>query len=243
MQDRSQRVYFGYDILIDVLSEPNTYRINISQLTMTPEDARQIFGPNAADWTQLPTPEWGGTAMRTIQAGQVLALDLLTNKSTGQKIVDYITVQTSSSQPPSKLGPWPRDFVYETGMPRDFQAEDAELKIDMEAFTINGKPLPFTSNISGAALYFYLPPHGRFVLSLTPHTELGFRKAGEIRGSTLTFTVDDDMISIVSSGRIAPGSGPFHAYVLHEPNWAPSSGNVSLPEVGAADRLDQLVRR
>jgi hypothetical protein len=72
---------------------------------------------------------------------------------------------------------------------------------------------------------------------------LGFRKAGEIRGSTLSFVLNDDTFTIISSGRIAPGSGPFHVYVLHEPTWLPRSGNTSSAEVGAADRLDQLVGR
>jgi hypothetical protein len=243
MSDSRQRVYFGYDIRVEVLPEPNMYRITLSQLTMTAENARQVFGDNASSWTQLSTPDWGGPAMRTIRAGEVLALDLLTNNATGQKIVDYITVQTPSSQPPSKLGPWPRDFIYETGTARDFRAEDAELKIEMESFDINGKLIPFKGSMSGAAVYFYLPMFGRFLFSLTPHPDLGFRKAGEIRGSTLTFSNDDDIFTIVSTGRIAPGSGPFHLYVLHEPAWLPRTGNTSTPEVGDAERLDHLIGR
>jgi hypothetical protein len=228
--------------LIDVLPEPNTYRINLSPLTLTPKDIRQIFGRDASSWSQLPTPDWRGPAVRTIQPGEVLALDLLTNNSTGQKIIDYITVQTPSSQPPLKLGPWRRDFIYETGIARDFQADDAELKLEMEGISINGNLIPLSAGMAGAAVYFYVPMYGRFILSLTPHPRLGFRKVGEIRGSTLTFAIKDDTFTIVSSGRIAPGSGPFHVYVLHEPTWLPRSGNTSGSGVGAG-RLDQLVGR
>jgi hypothetical protein len=240
--DRRHRVFFGYDISIDVLPEPNTYRIIFSRLTLTPENARQVFGDNAASWVQLSTPDWSGTAVRTIQAGEVLALDLLTNNATGQKIVDYVTVQTPSSKPPSKLGPLPRDFIYETGTARDFRAEDAEIRIETEGFDVNGTVISFKGGMTGAAVYFYLPMRGRFILSLTPHPELGFRHAGEIRGSTITFSVDDDTYTIVSAGRVAPGSGPFHLYVLHEPGWLPSSGDAASAIVGAADRLDHLIR-
>jgi hypothetical protein len=243
MSDRRQRVYFGYDIMIEVLPDPNTYRINLSPLTLAPDDIRQLFGRDASSWIQLPTPDWRGQAVRTVRPGEVLALDLLTNNSTSQKIIDYITIQTPSSQPPSKLGPWRRDFIYETGTARNFQTDDAELKLDMEGISVNGNLVPFNGGMSGAAIYFYLPMHGRFVLSLTPHPDLGFRQAGEIRGSTLTFAVNDDTFTIVSSGRIAPGSGPFHLFVLHEPTWMPRSGDTSSTEVGAADRLDQLVGR
>jgi hypothetical protein len=113
----------------------------------------------------------------------------------------------------------------------------------METLNVNGNLIPFRSGMSGAAVHFYLPMRGRFILSLTPHPELGFRKAGEVRGSTLTFTIDNDTFTIVSTGRIAPGSGPFSLYVLHEPAWLPRSGNTSSSEVGAADRLDQLIGR
>jgi hypothetical protein len=243
MSDRRQHVYFGYDLSIGVLTAPDSYRITFSQLTMSSENARQVFGGDASSWTQLATPDWGGPAVRTIRAGEVLALDLLTNNSTGQKIVDYITVQKPSAEPPSKLGPWPRDFIYETGAPRDFRPEDAQLRIDTEGIDVNDNLVPVRSNISGAAIYFYLPMHGRFVLSLTPQPELGFRKAGEIRGSTINFTVGEDTFSLVSTGRIAPGSGPFTLYVLHEPGWQPRAGSTSGPEVGAADRIDQLVGR
>src|SRR5262245_53735287 len=60
MSDRRLRVFFGYDILIEVLAEPNTYRINLSPLTLTSEDIRQLFGRDASSWTQLPTADWRG---------------------------------------------------------------------------------------------------------------------------------------------------------------------------------------
>ena len=58
MSDRRQRVYFGYDVLIEGLPEPNAYRVTFSQLT--PESVRQLLGDEAANWTQLPAPDWGG---------------------------------------------------------------------------------------------------------------------------------------------------------------------------------------
>jgi hypothetical protein len=72
---------------------------------------------------------------------------------------------------------------------------------------------------------------------------LGFHKAGEVRGSTLTFTIGEDTYTVVSTGRIAPGSGPFTLYVLYEPAWLPRNGQTSSVEAGAADRLDHLIGR
>ena len=37
MLDRSRRVYFGYDVLIEALAETNTYRVTFQQLTIAPD--------------------------------------------------------------------------------------------------------------------------------------------------------------------------------------------------------------
>jgi hypothetical protein len=123
----------------------------------------------------------------------VLALDLLTNSATGQKIVDYVTVKGPSYNPS-----W--DFVYETGSPQDFRVEDAALELRTPYVSVNGQlgasVIPTGVVVSGPAVWFYLPDYGRFILSLIPHPELGFVKAGEIRGSTLTAALRGEMLAI-----------------------------------------------
>ena len=233
MSDRRQRVFFGYDISIDVLPQANTYRLTFNQLES--ESVRQILGTDAANWTQLPAPDWGGPAVRTIQAGDVLGLDLLTNNATGQKIVDYITVKKPSSDPDWR-------FIYETGTAQDFRAEDAAMELLNPQVSVNGQS-GASASVSGVSVYgtvvwFYLPDHGRFALTLTPHPESGFVQAGEVRGSTLSFTSGSDTFNLVSSRRIAPGTRPFHLYVLHEPDWRP---DPTLKSVwGSSDTVDQL---
>jgi hypothetical protein len=236
ISDRRQRVYFGYDVTIEELPEPNTYRITFGQLTA--ERVRQLLSDEGAGWTQLPAPNWGGPAVRTIRSGEVLGLDLLTNSTTGQKIVDYVTVKGSSFNPA-----W--DFIYETGTAADFRAEDASLELLTPHITVNGPQ--GTSAIAtglvmyGPALWFYLPMHGRFMLSLTPRPDLGFVKAGEVRGTTLTFDIGDDMYSVVSSQRIAPGQRPFNLYVHHDPEWRPPDGDPSIWAGGSAASPEDLI--
>lgn len=235
MSDRRQRVYFGYDVLIERLTEPNTYRLTFSQLTS--DSVLRVLGDDAAMWTQLPAPDWGGPAVRTIRAGEVLSLDLLTNAATGQKIVDYVTVKGASYDPD-----W--SFIYETGTAQDFRAEDAALELRTPQVSVNGQSgasaIPTGVVVYGATVWFYLPMYGRFVLSLMPHPGLGFVKAGEVRGSTLSFAIDNDTFNLVSAGRIAPGQRPFNLYVLHEPGWRPPDGNESVWGGGAAESPDQL---
>jgi hypothetical protein len=221
MSDRRQRVFFGYDISIDVLPQANTYRLTFNQLES--ESVRQILGNDA------------GPAVRTIQAGDVLGLDLLTNNATGQKIVDYITVKKPSSDPDWR-------FIYETGTAQDFRAEDAAMELLNPQVSVNGQS-GASASVSGVSVYgtvvwFYMPDHGRFALTLMPHPESGFVQAGEVRGSTLSFTSGSDTFNLVSSRRIAPGTRPFHLYVLHEPDWRP---DPALKTVwGSSDTVDQL---
>jgi hypothetical protein len=246
MWDREQRVYFGYDASIESLADANTYRITFGQLTMSAEDARRALGSDVSMWTSLPSPDWGGPAIRTIRTGEVLSLDLLTNSKTGQRIVDYVTVQ-GSSLAPANADPWHANFIYETGAARDFHADDAALEIRLPRVSVNGNlgtsAVTTEVVVYGAAVWFYLPMYGRFILSLTPHPELGFRNAGEIRGSALTFTEGNDTFNLVSSGRIAPGSGPFNLYVLHDTTYKPLHAltNLSDSDWGSAEHLDQLI--
>jgi hypothetical protein len=237
MADRNQRVYFGYDISIQELPEPNTYRVAFSQLTG--EAVRDIMGNDAASWTQLPAPDWGGPAVRTIRAGEVLALDLLTNSKTGQKIVDYVSVKGPSFDPD-----W--SFVYETGGANDFRSEDAALDLSTPYITVNaqtgGSTTPTGIVAYGSAVWFYLPMYGRFILSLVPHPDLGFVKAGEVRGSTLNFTIGGDTFNVVSPKRIAPGQRAFNLYVLHDPNWQRSDGRT-IWDGGAADSPEELLNK
>jgi hypothetical protein len=238
MVDSRNRTYFGYDIGIDVLPDRETYRISFSQLTANPEDLRPLRrGGDTSAYTQLPAPDWGGPAVRIIRAGEVLALDLLANSSTGQKIVDYVTVKRTA-EPPAKLGPLPRDFIQEPGQPRDFRAEDAFMVIEPKSMSLDGKSTP-TGSVSASLPFFYFPNYGRFILSLTPRAELGFRKAGVIEGSNLSFTINGHDVSLVSSGRIVPGPGPFNVYVLHEPKWS-GAGSARFAVGGA--NLQELPR-
>ena len=217
MVDSRNRVYFGYDVAMEPLPERDTYRVTFSRLSIAREDLRSL-GEDVPQYSQLADPGWGGPAVRTMHAGDVLTLDLMTNSSTGQKIVDYVTVQATAN-PPQKLGPLPWDDIQEPARaPRDFQARDAWLNLDIKSLTIDGNPMP-NGGVFNDMPYMAFSAYGRFVLSLAPRPELGFRLAGVVRGSSLGFSIDGHTVELVSSGRIAPGTGPFNLYVLHQTDW------------------------
>jgi hypothetical protein len=253
MADQMRKVYFGYDISIEELAEPNTYRVTFSRIKMTPALAKAVFlDGDPSNWKPLVTG-WDSPTVRTMRAGDVMAIPLLTNSTTGQKVVDYVTFQEPKQQGEGfgALNSLAREFVFAKGTPRDFNAGDAELRIRGPRLSINGK-LDSTSQssaleretVAGPIIWFYTANRGRFCLSLAPQPELGFRKAGEVRGSILEFTVGSDTFRIVAGEAIAPSHAAYNLYVLHDPSWKPTYpfADVSKFTIGTADR-SELMRK
>jgi hypothetical protein len=248
MLDLSRKTYVGYTALVSPLAEPNTYSVTFQKLAMTPELAKRFLGDSPSGWTQVQTPGWG-LSPQIIRSGDVLSMNLLVNNATNQRVVDYVTVQ----EPTRRFRGWDsvpdRQFSFSPGPARDFRADDVELSIRSPRLSINGK-LDETSmgrfdSVSGSVVWIYASKRGRFLLSLVPHPELGFRKAGEVRGSSLSFTVGGDMFTLNTDGRIAPGQAALNLYILHDPEWKPTYANADLVsfKMGAADRAESLIRK
>lgn len=231
MTESEGRNYFGYDLLMEPLAEANTYRVTVRPLSI---DATRLQLKDPAAWSKLPLP--GYPAAQILRRGDTIALDLLANAATGQKIVDYIHIQDQ------------KRLVYTaSGQARDFTAEDAELRLMDPRVSVNGRLLEptagYTGGVTGAVVWFYLPERGRYFLSLAPHSRRGFQKTGEIRGSTLKFTMNGEHILVDCNGRVAPGNAAYTLYVLHQAGWRPkeqeSRGAFLLT---GGDRLDLLLR-
>ena len=231
--DRTRRVYAGYDLVVQTLAEPNTYQVTIRPLSMNFDSASRVLGNDTPSWTQMRTPGWSIASAQTIKGGDVLELSLLNNRSTGQSVIDYVTIQEPAQKFRGFDGPTPeRKFSFAPGPSRDFKAEDVELTIQSPRLSINGK-LDETSTkhfeeMSGAIVWFYAAKRGRFLLSLVPRPELGFRKAGEVRGSSLSFVLGSDTFSLSTGHPIAPGQAAYSLYVRHEPDWRMTYPNADL---------------
>jgi len=223
--DRSRRTYAGYDFFVQTLAEPNTYQVTIRPIAMNPELAGRVLGANSSDWTQMRTPGWSMPAPQTIKGGEVLEFTLLNDRTTGQSVIDYVTVQEPAGPRDRGFnGPTPaRTFSFAPGPARDFRTTDAEMTIQSPRLSINGKMDETTlrryDEVSGQIVWIAAARKGRYLLSLLPRPELGFRKAGEIRGSSLTFIVGKDTFNLSAGHPIAPGQSAYTLYVLHEPDW------------------------
>ena len=230
--DFAQKKYFGYDLTLEKLND-GRYRLGFSPLSITPQKMAEIF-PEVAGWSLLPLPQ--SLVTQILLPGDTLALDLFVNPSTGQKIVEYIKVQGGHGRTLTASGP-----------AKDFSAEDGWLEISSPRLKINGNPdaatTDYRSRVAGSPVWMYLMGRGRFIFSLAPRRDLGFQKAGEVRGSTLTWRWGNDEYSVNPDKRIAPGDGAYTVYVFNDLNYRPKEDPDAAFVLGSGGTLESLLKR
>ncbi len=244
--DSARHVYFGYTAKVEPLAERNTFRLTFQPLMDLTPELRTRLSLDASAWKPLPAARF--PAPQTVRLGDVLELDLLANEAWGQRLTEYVSIQ-EAPRPPGfqELNKSPRELVFAPGTPRDFTVSDVALRLREPRVFINGRfeesSARSLGDETGSVVWIYLPNRGRFLLSVVPNARLGFRKAGEIRGSSLRFTVGKDTFSLNSAGRIAPGDAAFNLYLLHQPAWKPTYANADTDAtiIGGFDRIDDVV--
>jgi hypothetical protein len=234
LRDDSAHIFLGYDLLIEPQPQPDTFRVTFRELTTNPLNVARGPGGqpfNPAEWKTLPLPVY--PAPQVVHPGDTISVDLWVNPDTGQKLVDYISFQQPQSHPTLLIGPGPISrsapaVPTVSGTARDFSAEDAEMRLVQPRIAMNGTPQDTTpsrgaANAAGTLVWFHLPNHGRYILSLAPRADLGFVKAGEVRGGAITFTLGGDTFTLESNTAITTGYAPYILYVLHDPDWEPTA--------------------
>jgi hypothetical protein len=252
--DASNHVYFGYELILEEQS-PGTYLATFGKLGLTAMEAAAGTGSSWKEWSMqvVPVPE-----PKVVHQGDTITIKLMTDASTGAKMFDDIQIQVFSQRLPPGVsgrvagGVLPalaanvnRPAPTVAGPARDFSADDAELQIVQPRVTLNGSiqnPVEARlGNARGSLVWFYLPNHGRYVLSLGPRPDLDFKKAGEVRGGVITFTLGDDSIKLECTTPVATGDAPYNLYVLRDPEWEPTAqaqkGQSAVGTVAAGELL------
>jgi hypothetical protein len=209
--DDATRRYVGYDVILNKRSD------GMLALALAPLSVSAERLGLKGEWTQVPLRV--NSTPQIVKPGDEIAIDMFGNPATGQKIVDHLFFDNSHGT-----------VRLPEGTPRDFTVEDVPLTLASPKILLNGKQLEAeggTGEISGEAVYFYLPGHGRYAMSLAPNPELGFRNLGEVRGSTISFRNGSDTWTVACKRPIAPGGGVFNLYVYPDPAWRPSTGEDS----------------
>ena len=211
-RDGIRQLYVSYEVTVEPLPG-GTYRLSFGPSPdQPPADVR-----GEGDWKVLaparyPVPQIVGDA-------DAVRVELYSNGF--RKMVDYVHAGR------------PDRMVMRTEAPRDYYAEDAELTVTMPHFRVNGAAFEAVASLPetlrGPVLWVYIPGHGRYVLSLHSHPDLGFADAGEAAGNSLTFTSDGNVFRVDTVERIAAGSGTYTLRMLQDPGWLPADPQDRAP--------------
>ena len=86
ISDSASKRQFGYDLLLEPSQDGNTVQLRIEPVKpLNPPLLSPLPG-----WTLLGLPKY--PVIPRVKVGDTVAIDLLVNPATGQKIVDYLTV-------------------------------------------------------------------------------------------------------------------------------------------------------
>jgi len=235
--DAGHHAYLGYELLIE-RKPAGAYLVTVGKLGVTPMDlADSLFAsfPIDLEWAMLPLPSIPEPGL--LHDGDTLSIGLFTDSVSGDKLIDEIRINPplpasrfGPAQLPSRVIPIPTV----PGDPRAFSATDAEMQVVQSRLSFNGALKGVIGrSVRGSLLWLYLPGHGRYVLSLVPRPGLDFQQAGEVRGGAISFTLAGDSIRLESFSPIATGDSPYLLYVLHDPQWEPTSEKQkSAPNIG-----------
>lgn len=241
--DAERHAYLGYELLIE-RKPAGAYLATVGKLGVTPMDlADSLFAsfPIDLEWTMLPLPAI--PEPRLVPDGDTLSINIFVDPASGDKLIDEIRINPplpvsrfGPAQLPSRAIPIPTV----SGDPRAYSAADAEMQIVQSRLSLNGAMKGVIGrSVHGSLVWLYLPGHGRYILSLTPRPGLAFKQSGEVRGGAISFTLDGDSIHLESFAPIAAGEAAYLLYVLHDPQWEPTSekqkGAPNIGTVGAAE--------
>lgn len=240
----ADHTYLGYDLVLEDGPQPDTYKASFLELGIGPTEfiGLPYKSTDIASWKKLASPPLPQS--RVLKNGDSVDVTVWIDPASGQKLIDTVQVrqnprlgqsQVFSNNPllarPTMTMParnMPTVPSVE-GTARDFQAGDAEMRLVQPRVTVNGaletSQLRNANVATGTLTWFYLPQHGRYILSLVPRPDLGFVKAGEIRGGAIKFKSGDDEFLVESFQPVAPGSSPYVLYVLHDKDFEPTSRN------------------
>jgi hypothetical protein len=235
--DVAARVYSGYDLLLEPQPDRLSSRVTFQPLTM----GASVLPPDV--WTATPLADY--PAPKIVHAGDTIEVIVLPRSNTHPQVVDTITFVPSTPRLsaeemrkrsiedhvliPVRVVPAPvrvNNLPKIDGPAHEFSGQADELNVVQPVANFNDI---ITANsyltVNGALPWFYFPGHGRYILSLLPRQEFGFKQAGEVRGGQIAFTLDGNSVTIDCASLIVPGIFAYNLYVLRDPDWQPTSSD------------------
>ncbi|HEV3197276.1 MAG TPA: hypothetical protein VGZ73_05200 [Bryobacteraceae bacterium] len=248
MLDSNSHLFFGYDLAVERADSAGSCRVTISPLSITLEEFFEILSSRLQRRPEIDTKSYQPLSLPTyplpqiVRASDTIALDLLVSPDGKQRVVDYIQVSCKESEAGASTDSvaGKTSVAGTPSQPRDFSAQDLELRLVNPELKINDrliKSAGLHGEAAGNVLWVYVPGKGRFLLSLVPYREYGFRRAGMLRGSDVSFQYGGDRYEMRSSEPLFRSGQPWNLYVRADEAYQSNKG----PAFGAADRPERIL--
>jgi hypothetical protein len=236
MIDKKNKMYVGYDLEITPTPDVKQFDVLIKPLSLNKDMSEAINKLGDSNNLSLRAiPKYPNKI--TVQDGDTIALDVLENPQTKEKISDLIKV-TRDKQKAGNYFPADNEKRL-----RAFTINDVQMSlVGFEAY-VNDEKVKFGGGgMSGSIIWIYFPNKGRFILSPTAQSNAGFQKIGVIDGKTITFSHEGANYRFVSNNPVLGAGGKWNLWVMFDPDYKPAS-DLS-PETpfsfGAANKVEYL---
>ena len=226
LTDPVSKSYWGYDVVVEPSGQGDSATLRFRPFSLHADQLDPRY--HAADFRALPLPQFPA---ETFASGQTIALDVLANPATGQKVIDYVQVSYE---------PW--GHVPVKSAPRDFQVSDVVLHLVVPSLRVNDAAVPpaivADRMLSRRLVWLSVPGRGRFLLSLVPYPGYGFQKAGTVSAFTLAFSWNGDRYECRTKQAITESSGAWNLYVLAAPA---GQGSATEFSYGGVDSVEEFL--
>jgi len=212
VRDREDHILFAYNLEASRGMAPNTVMIRIEPISAATEAGMLKYEASHGKpypGAHLPTVA-GVREFPAVKIGEAVALDILFNPSTGEKVFDVLRpIPATASLMQVTVVPAP---------------ETISLK-DI-AIRVNGKTMPAPASwIIGAAIRIDIPHHGTWVVAPSDPHEASpghpFAAIAHADGKTLSWEMGGDRVEITSGTTVLTLTGKGVLWVNHDPHYQP----------------------
>lgn len=231
MMDAKNKIYFGYDLVVEKQNESGKFRVEIKPLSKSPN---KLFVQNSSDYsgfTAKTLPKYPDAVF--LDDGDSVTMEILENQQAGIKISDIIKVNSEWK----KFG----SYFSERESAKDFTIDEVNMYFDKPEISVNGQKTIHGGGASGNVIWFYIPGKGRFIFSFRPQPEFDFRKNGMILDNKMIFEHDGEKYEVVNKSPVLNSGGKWNLWVIFDRNYQPESPDLPNSYVfGAASKVKYL---
>jgi hypothetical protein len=229
--DKQSNVLFAYKIQAGRAATSDTFFVRIEPLGGSADLERCGAGARVPPGGRIPTLA-SARDFPTVKAGEALAVDILYNQATGEKIYDVLRPSAEA----------PGGSAVGTGDARKPLKDDFSLREIQIA--LNGRTVkePDTAWLTGSAALIYLPGHGAYFLALGPSGTHPFRPVGRVNRDKLTLRLGNDLIEITSKGGVLKRSEKGVVWAYHDPDYVPRAKPNDVL-IRTADDVEYLIAK